>query len=107
VKQFLMIVAALFVLALPVRSFAHEGHVHKLLGTVTKIDGAHVTLKTTAGKSETVMLDAKTTVTRGTQKVDASAIKVGQRISVDAMEEKAMLMAQAVKLSAEPAAKKP
>jgi hypothetical protein len=100
VKQWLMLVAVALVLAMPVNSFAHEGHVHKMLGTVTKIEGQHVTLKTTAGKNEMVMLDAKTSITQGGKKVEASALKVGQRISVDAMQEKDMMMAQAIKLAA-------
>ena len=99
-KQWLLLVAVALVLAAPAYSFAHEGHVHKILGTVTKIDGPHVMLKTTAGKDQMVMLDAKTTITQEGRKMDASAIKVGQRISVDAMQEKDMMMAQAIKLAA-------
>jgi len=46
-----------------------------------------------------VMLDKKTTVTRGKEKLDATALKVGERISVDYMEQNKMMMAQAIKLS--------
>ena len=88
------------VLLLPVAALAHEGHMHKVLGTVTSVQGQHVALKTTAGKEMTVMLDNKTAVTRGTTKLDASAVKVGERVSVDYMEEKGMMMAHAVKLGA-------
>jgi hypothetical protein len=86
-------------LVAPAGAWAHEGHMHKALGTVASIDGPHVALNTTDGKSLTVMLDKSTTVTRGTEKVDASAIKVGGRISVDYMEEKGMMMARAIKLA--------
>lgn len=99
-KQLFLAFLAALALSLPASAWAHEGHVHKILGTVTKIDGQHITLKTTAGKTQVVMLGAKTTITRGTEKVEASAIAVGQRISVDAMQEKDMMMAQAVKLAA-------
>ena len=94
------ILAAVFAAALvtPAITRAHEGHVHKVLGTVSSVQGNHVEIKTTAGKVVMVMIDARTTVTRGKDKLDASAIKVGERVSVDAMEEKAMMMAQAVKL---------
>lgn len=88
------------VLLLPVAALAHEGHMHKVLGTVASVQGQHVMVKTTDGKEVTVMLDNKTTVTRGTTKLDASAIKVGERLSVDYMEEKGMMMAHAVKLGA-------
>ena len=86
-------------LALPVLAFAHEGHVHKALGTIATINGEHVEIKTTDGKNLTVMLDKKTTVTRGKEKLDATALKVGERISVDYMEQNKMMMAQAIKLS--------
>ena len=86
-------------LALPVVSFAHEGHVHKALGTILTINGEHVEIKTTDGKNLTVMLDKKTTITRGKEKLDATALKVGERISVDYMEQNKMMMAQAIKLS--------
>ena len=86
-------------LALPVVARAHEGHLHKALGTVASINGEHVEIKTTDGKNLTVMLDKKTTVTRGKEKLDATALKVGERISVDYMEQNKMMMAQAIKLS--------
>ena len=93
------------ILLLPVAALAHEGHTHKVLGTVTSVQGQHVMIKTTAGKEMMVMLDTKTTVTRGATKLDASAVKVGERVSVDYMEEKGMMMAQAVKLGAASAKK--
>jgi Domain of unknown function (DUF5666) len=94
------LVLALFV---PAAARAHEGHAHKVLGTVSAIDGDHVTLKTTAGKSVVVMLDAKTTIARGTAKLDRTALKIGERVSVDYEEAKGMFMAQAIKLGAVPA----
>jgi hypothetical protein len=78
---------------------AHEGHTHKVMGTVQAINGQHIDVKTTDGKTVTVMTDAKTTVTRGKEKLTASAVKVGDRISVDAMQEKDMMMAHAIKLA--------
>ena len=95
---------ALAVLA-PVAAWAHGGHTHNALGTVASIQGNHVAVKTTDGKTVTVMLDAKTTVTRGRTKLDATALKVGERVSVDYMQEKDMLMATAIKLSTAAAAK--
>src|SRR5215211_4706823 len=88
------------VLLLPAAALAHEGHMHKVLGTVTSVQGQHVMVKTTQGKEIMVMLDSKTTVTRDKSKLDASAVKVGERVSVDYMEEKGMMMAHAVKLGA-------
>jgi hypothetical protein len=93
-------------LVLPGVALAHEGHVHKALGTVASINGEHVEIKTTDGKNLTVMLDKKTTVMRGKEKLDATALKVGERISVDYMEQNKMMMAQAIKLSTTTAARK-
>ncbi len=78
---------------------AHEGHMHKTLGTVSSIDGQRVVVKTTDGKTLTVMLDKMTTITRGKDKLDAAVLKVGERLSVDYMEEKGMNMAHEVKLA--------
>jgi hypothetical protein len=93
-------------LVLPVAALAHEGHVHKALGTIDSINGEHVGIKTTDGKTLTVMLDKKTVITRGKEKLDAAALKVGERISVDYMEENKMMMAQAIKLATPTTAKK-
>ena len=101
-KKLITVVALSAALLVPAVVRAHEGHVHKALGTVSAIDGQHVTIKTTDGKSLTVMLDKETTVTRGKSKLDATALKVGERISVDYMEENKMMMAHAIKLSTAP-----
>jgi hypothetical protein len=103
-RHLLTSILALGLLA-PAAAWAHGGHTHNALGTVASIQGTHVAVKTTDGKTVTVMLDAKTTVTRGRTKLDATALKVGERVSVDYMQEKDMLMAKAIKLSTAAAAK--
>ena len=97
--------AAVLAFAGPGTLAAHEGHTHKALGTVSSVEGNHVVVKTTAGKSLTVMLDAKTKITRGKDTLDAAALKAGERVSIDYIEENKMMMAQAVKLGAAPVAK--
>jgi hypothetical protein len=89
-------------LAVPVAIGAHAGHVHKVMGTVTVRQDNRVELKTQDGKSVTVVLNAKTTFLRGKQKVDASAVKIGDRMVVEVVGEKDMT-AKAVTLSAAPA----
>jgi hypothetical protein len=93
-------------LALPVVAYAHEGHVHNALGTITSVQGGQVVLTTRDGKALTVLLNRKTTVTRGKDKLDASALKVGERVSVDYLEENKVMMAQTIKLGAAPATRK-
>lgn len=98
-----MVLAA--TLVFPAAALAHGGHLHKALGTIARTDGVHVDIKTTDGKTLTLTLDKKTTVTRGKDKVDAAALKAGERISVDYMEENKLMMARAIKLSTAAAAK--
>jgi hypothetical protein len=93
--------------AIPSIARAHEGHAHKVMGTVTNIAGNHVTVKTTDGKTAMVMLDAKTKITQGKNKVDASALKVGDRVVAEGLEEKEMIVAATLQLGvAQAAAKK-
>jgi hypothetical protein len=103
-RSFLMTTAAAAATFVPSVARGHEGHMHHVLGTVEKVALPHVDVKTADGNTVTVMLDKDTTVTRGKDKLDASAIAVGERVSIDYMEENKMLMAHAVKLGA--AAKK-
>jgi len=90
-----VLAGALFV---PLVARAHEGHDHKVMGTVSSVEGSHVMVKTTAGKNVMVMLDAKTAITRGKTKLDATAVKVGERVVAEGPEEKEMIMARTVKL---------
>ena len=105
-KRWITVFVLTAALMAPAAARAHEGHMHKALGTVSSVDGPHVVIKTTDGKSLTLMLDKETTVTRGKNKLDAAALKVGERVSVDYMEEKNMMMARAIKLATTTQAKK-
>ena len=97
-----LIIAA--VLVVPAVSRAHEGHAHKVMGTISSVDGKNLMVKTTDGKTVMVMLDAKTKITQGKNKVDASALKVGERIVAEGPEEKQMNTATTVQLGTAPAA---
>jgi len=101
-----MIALTVLTLALvaPAVARAHEGHAHKVMGTVSSIDGKNLMVKTTDGKTVMVMLDAKTKITQGKNKVEASALKVGDRVVAEGPEEKKMIMATTVKLGELPAA---
>jgi hypothetical protein len=86
-------------LAVPAAVLAHEGHAHKVMGTVSAIQQNQVELKTPDGKTVTVVLNEKTTFARGKQKVDRTAVKVGERMVAEVASEKAMI-ATAVTLAA-------
>ncbi|HYU78467.1 MAG TPA: hypothetical protein VEK56_05755 [Vicinamibacterales bacterium] len=85
-------------LVIPVVARAHEGHAHKVMGTVASIDGKNLMVKTTDGKTVMVMLDAKTKITQGKNKVDLSTLKVGDRVVAEGPEEKNMITAATLKL---------
>jgi len=93
-------------LVLPTVARAHEGHVHNALGTISSVQSEQVALTTRDGKTLTVVLNKKTAVTRGKDKLDASALKVGERVSVDYLEENKVMMAQTIKLGTASATRK-
>jgi len=80
---------ALAVLALGsgARLFAHEGHEHKVMGTVTMAAADHVMLKDKDGKDVTVKV-TKDTKVKATPAVKVEEIKVGTRVVVTAVEQK-------------------
>jgi hypothetical protein len=100
IKKSFIPVAMATVLVFPVVARAHEGHLHKVTGTVASVNGNHVTVKAADGKSVMIMLDSKTVVSRGKAKLDATAVKVGERVVVEGTEEKEMITAKTVKLGA-------
>ena len=99
-KNWIVAIALAGALVVPAMARAHEGHAHKVMGTVSSVEGNNVMVKTADGKTVMVMLDKKTAVTRGKTKLDVSAVKVGDRVVAEGMEEKDMIMAKTVKLGA-------
>ena len=88
-KRILASALALAVLALGpgARLRAHEGHEHKVMGTVTMAAADHVMLKDTDGKDVMVKV-TKDTKIKAKPAVKVEDIKVGSRIVVTAVEEK-------------------
>ena len=83
-----------FVLALSVvsvgagaRLFAHEGHDHKVMGTVTLAAADHVTLKDKDGKDVMVKV-TKDTKIKATPPVRVEELKPGTRVVVTGIEGK-------------------
>lgn len=97
-KHWIAAAVAALVLVLPGVALAHEGHLHKVLGTVTDIDYPHLEVTTTEKKSVTIMLDGATVITRGKDKIKETDIKVGDRISADYMEKGGMMMVKTLKV---------
>lgn len=105
-RKWIVAVAIVAAVIVPTIARAHEGHAHKVMGTVSSVEGNHITVKTTDGKTVMVMLDAKTAITRGKTKLDAAAVKVGERIVAEGTEERKMIIAKTVKLAEAAAAAK-
>ncbi len=83
---------------------AHEGHAHKMMGTVSTRQGNQLEVKSMDGKTATVTLDDKTKILRGKTKASAQDINPGDRVVVTATEKKdpngkAIMVASEVRLA--------
>lgn len=87
-RRLVLGVALVAALAIPRYTFAHEGHVHKVMGTVTALHENHLEVKATDGKTSMITLNEKTRVLRGKIKAKALDIKSGERVVVTATEKK-------------------
>jgi hypothetical protein len=84
-------------------ALAHEGHDHKLLGTVTEVTATNLTVRAVKDGAISVIAFAPTTkVTRGRTKLAVADIKVGDRVVVNIGSGKAPLTAKAVELGGAP-----
>ena len=70
------------------RAVAHEGHAHKVMGTVATVNAPHLEVKDKTGKMTMHMLDDKTKIRRGKATATMADIKVGDRIVVTYVESK-------------------
>ena len=63
---------------------AHEGHDHKIMGTLSAVHENSVDVKATDGKLSTITLNDKTKILRGTTAVKLADLKAGDRVVVTA-----------------------
>lgn len=103
IRQLSVAAMALFTLVLASGSVvgAHDGHEHKIMGTITMAAADHVMLKGTDGKDVTVHVTKDTKVTRNKQAMKAQDIKVGTRVVVMAIEDKEQMNAKEIQVGAE------
>jgi hypothetical protein len=78
---------------------AHEGHDHKVLGTVTMAAADRVTIKTRDAKEVTVLVTTATRVLRDKQPIKAEEIPVGTRVVVAAVMDKTVLKAKTIQVA--------
>lgn len=88
-RRFATVFLALTMLVLGSGSqlFAHPGHEHKVMGTITMAAADHVMLKDKEGKDVTIKV-TKDTKVKSKPAMKAEEIKVGTRVVVTAVEEK-------------------
>jgi hypothetical protein len=98
-KHWIVVIALVGSLLAPTVARAHEND-KTVMGTVSSIEGNNLLVKTADGKSVMVMMDAKAKITKGTTKLTAAALKVGDRVVASGPEDKAMIMAETVKVGA-------
>jgi hypothetical protein len=87
-RRLMIGVALIAALVAPSLAGAHEGHAHKMMGTVAARHDNRLEVKAVDGKTATVTLNDKTRVMRGKTKVTADDIKPGERVVVTATEQK-------------------
>jgi hypothetical protein len=84
-------------LAIAPAMFAHGGMEH-VQGKIAKVSDAAITVTTTAGKSQEVLVDAKTTYSKATKPIQKSDLKVGDRVVIHAEEVNEKLTARTVEV---------
>jgi hypothetical protein len=104
-RQF--VIACALALVVTGSAFAHPGHEHKILGTVTMAAADHVMLKDKDGKPATVLINKDTKFVRAKKAMKAGDVKVGMRIVITAVTDgdDDKLIAKAIELGPDPATK--
>ena len=106
--RFTVILLAFAILALgsSARLVAHEGHEHKVMGTVTMAAADHVMLKDKDGKDVTIKV-TKDTKVKAKPMIKVEDLKAGTRVVITAVEQKDKSMtAKTIEVGAAAAATK-
>jgi hypothetical protein len=107
-RRFITVLLAIVVLGVTSGAplLAHEGHDHKVLGTVTMAAADHVMLKDRAGKDVTINV-TKDTKIKSKAPIKVEEIVVGTRVVVIAkMEKDKSLTAKSIEVGTAPAGTK-
>ena len=75
--------ATVMILLAAPATWAHEGHDHIIMGTVTARDAKHFEVKTPSGEVLSIAVTDKTTVTRDKRKIAFEGVQVGRRVVVN------------------------
>ena len=104
-RRMALVVAVVAVLAAPA-AWAHDGHAHTVMGTVTALDAKLVKVKTPSGEVLSIGITDKTSVLRAKRKVAIAEVQVGRRVVVDIGNGEDPLIAREIQIGAAQAATK-
>jgi hypothetical protein len=76
----LLVVAALLIGAS--NAFSHEDY--RVIGTVTKHQDSRIEVESRNGNTTSIRLDKQTAITRDTEKMDVTELRIGLTVVVDA-----------------------
>ena len=97
------VLALMFAIALAPVASAHDGHDHKIMGTVAAIAGSSLDVRGTDGKTTAISLTDKTKIIQGTTVMTRADLKTGDRVVVTASGGgKVPFVAKEVRLGATP-----
>lgn len=99
------VLAAAFVV--PLVAWAHDGHAHLIMGTVTARDDKHVEVKTPSGEVLSIAVNDKTTTVRNKRKIPFTEVAVGRRVVVDIGNGEDPLIAREIQVGVAPVAAAP
>jgi hypothetical protein len=94
------LLAAFAAIVLSTSLSAHDGHAHKVMGTVTNRDAKRIELKTPGGEVLSIAVNEKTIVTRNKKKVAFADVQKGLRAVVDIGNGEDPLIARGIELGA-------
>ena len=94
--------ALLLAIAIAPVARGHEGHEHKVMGTVTMAAVDHIMVKTTEDKEVTIQVTKDTKVMKGEAAMKTEDIDAGTRVVVTAVTEKDQLKAKLIQVGADP-----
>ena len=82
----LLTLAMFFVASTPLTALAHEGHSHKVMGTVVSISAEQIEVSNPEGKKETFVLAKETVFKKEKAVAAAKDVAVGVRVVLSIVE---------------------
>ena len=104
----LIVLAASLVFVATAAVQAHEGHAHKMMGTVKAVhaDMNHVELTTADGKTSGFYVNSDTKYVKGGKPATAAEVTPGFRVVIEATQSGEKLIASKVTIGAAPSVRK-